>query len=210
MGKLLRLFEECDKKTPHWIGSHLFYPQLPQSMTPEVKAYYKKFKKLILIRDPRDIVISSVFWFSSYHQNVKEWTALSFNQKIETVILEKMPPPFSFISNNFQMLDFFLDAGPECCVVKFEYLIGEKGGGSLREQEAEIYKIAEFLGIDITPSEMYYITENLHGLREVDKIGVQTFRKGIIGQWKEYFTPQHERLFNNKFYPILERWGYAD
>ena len=143
--------------------------------------------------------------------DIERWMRLTFDQKIETAILETMHPPFRFISDNFRMLDVYCNAGPECCIIKFENLVGVKGGGSLERQQAEIYRIADFLDLEITPSEMDFITENLHGLRPVDqRRRVQTFRKGRIGQWKEYFKPEHEQLFNEKFYPLLEKWGYAD
>jgi len=210
LGKLLRMFEELDKKVPSSVTGHLYHPGSPLGMYPQVKFHYKKLKKLILIRDPRDCIVSAVFWWSKYHSNIKAWMNLTFDQKIKTSILESMDPPFQFLSDSFRMLDVYLNAGPECCIVKFENLVGVNGGGSLEQQQDEIYKIADFLDIEITPFEMDFITENLHGLRQVDMISVQTFRKGIIGQWKQYFKPEHEQLFNEKFYPLLEIWGYTD
>ena len=210
LGKLLKMFGEIGKHTPKRVGGHLYQPGSPLGMYPHVKHYYKDLKKLILIRDPRDCAISAVFWWTKYHSNHKKWNSLTLDQKITNVIQESMAPPFQFISDNFRMLEVYLNAGPECCIVRFENLIGVHGGSTLEKQQAEIYKIADFFDIEITPIEMDFITENLYGLRQVDNTGVQTFRKGTIGQWKQYFKPKHEQLFNQKFYPLLEKWGYLD
>jgi len=208
VGKLFLLFRELKKTSSKVPGGHLYYSNSPSGMNTEVELVYKTKKKLILLRDPRDIIVSAAFWFTKQHSEIKEWSQLTFDEKLTVLIKEEMDPPFRFLSDSIRMLDVYINAGPEYCVIKFEKLIGLKGGGILDDQIREINKIADFFSFEITPKEMEYICEELHGLREADKIGVQTFRSGQIGDWKKYFKPHHIALFNEKFGKSMKALGY--
>ncbi len=36
-----------------------------------------------------------------------------------------------------------------------------------------------------------------------------TFRKGSMGDWKEHFNKEHEKLFQEYYSDVMERFGYA-
>ena len=84
--------------------------------------------------------------------------------------------------------------------VRFESLVGKKGGGSSEIQRSTIQKIYKYLGI--------------HGINAdavANKIfskNSPTFRKGKIGGYKEYFTEEQLKKFYNRHEDILRQYGY--
>ncbi len=119
-------------------------------------------------------------------------------------------PPFHFedflrypmVSNYFQgfLLDW-LDNYPNIYVTRFEKLVGPQGGGSKEEQAAEIMKIAQYLGENITLEMAEDIGTHLFG-------GTKTFRVGKFGYWKHQFTEDQKELFKKDMGNILIRLGY--
>lgn len=77
---------------------------------------------------------------------------------------------------------------PNFYTVRFEDLIGEKGGGSKRLQIQTIQDIASHLKMNITSDEAEIISENIFG-------GTITFRDGQVNSWKKYFTDDIKENF---------------
>jgi len=70
-------------------------------------------------------------------------------------------------------------------IIRFENLVGPKGGGNLETQVAEIKKIARFLEIPLSEKRLAFIIENLWG-------NTFSFKKNKkVKQWKNYFTQEH-------------------
>lgn len=87
------------------------------------------------------------------------------------------------------------------CVVKFENLVGANGGGSQELQFAELKKIAEHLGIQLTPAQIVKVSQDMFGK-------THTFREGKIGGWRKQFKPEHTKAFNDKAGELLKNLGY--
>lgn len=75
-----------------------------------------------------------------------------------------------------------------CMVVKFEHLVGSRGGGSDDLQANEIRKIAKHVGMTASDRHIADVVTELFG-------GSSTFREGKIDGWKKYFTPEVTRAF---------------
>jgi hypothetical protein len=86
-------------------------------------------------------------------------------------------------------------------MVRFEDLVGARGGGSADAQERAVERIASHLGISIDGQTTRMIEENLFGTG-------RTFRKGQIGGWRSEFLPEHERAVNEVMGPLLLELGY--
>jgi sulfotransferase 6B1 len=83
-------------------------------------------------------------------------------------------------------------------VVKFEDLVGTKGGGSAEAQRLAVEGVARQLGVE----------ERTMGVVE-DLFGVgRTFRKGQIGGWREEFSAEHERALKEVVGSLLVELGY--
>jgi len=71
-------------------------------------------------------------------------------------------------------------------LLKFEDLVGPKGGGSLESQHQSIHKILTHLNIQ--NKDVEWIADNAFG-----KSG--TFRKGQLGKWKTEMELDEKKLF---------------
>jgi hypothetical protein len=97
-------------------------------------------------------------------------------------------------------MDWFDD--PSTLVVRFENLIGARGGGDSEKQLAEIRRIGDFVGRPLNPDQTRQIAQNMYGK------GSLTYRKGQAGNWRDYFTEAHRRAFNEVTGDILVKLGY--
>jgi len=91
---------------------------------------------------------------------------------------------------------------PSTLVVRFENLIGARGGGDSEKQLAEIRRIGNFVGRPLSLEQTRQIAKNMYGK------GGLTYRKGQAGDWRDYFTEAHRRAFNEVAGNILIKLGY--
>ncbi len=167
------------------------------------------YKVIFLLRDPRDQLISILFYIRERHWEYRTlrmdfpFGLLSFEEQIEEMITgEKygVQVPYDFFKLRLPWMSF-----EDSYTTYFENLVGEKGQGSKEVQMAELRNLAGFLHIQISNEQLEYIADNLFGWH-----GLGTFRSGQIGSWKDYFTERHINLFNQYFGNDLIEFGYAD
>lgn len=161
----------------------------------------KKYKFLFIYRDPRDQIISVIHWLKYVGEKDRFYPIQihDVETQIEELITGKIYG-YSFYEFNVPFRQV-LQLGNHVCIIKFEDLIGPNGGGNLEKQIDTILKIADFLHIPLTYEKAKEIGEKSWGKSE-------TFRKGLIGQWKEFFTPRHIQLYKEKYGNILIELDY--
>ena len=86
-------------------------------------------------------------------------------------------------------------------MVKFEDLVGTKGGGSAEAQRLAVERMARHLGVEVEEATMRAVEEGLFGVG-------RTFRKGQIGAWREEFSAEHERAVEEVLGSLLVELGY--
>jgi sulfotransferase 6B1 len=154
-----------------------------------------KFKGVFIYRDPRDQVISMAFWVQEHPRRYKaRYGAVmhDFNLLIAKLIQE--------VKNLYKRYIPWRE-NPLFYAVKFEDLVGPDGGGSREDQMRELANIATHLGISLDNKYVEKYAHTLYG-------GTNTFRKGHLGRWKCYFTPEHKQLFKEKAGELLVQLGY--
>ena len=87
-------------------------------------------------------------------------------------------------------------------VIRFEDLIGPKGGGSLETQSATVKAIANYLDISLTDKKIQYVIDTLFGG------GGSAFRMGQIGSWKTTFNQRQKEEFKKVAGQLLIDLGY--
>ena len=169
------------------------------------------YKFIFLYRDPRDQLISYIFWMTKMVPDYaiskiegieNQITAmLSVSPNEEENVLEESKN----ISHDCSYGKFYrqckLIPKENLMKVKFEDLIGKKGGGNNRAQMKTLKRIANFLDIDISRDRIKEIIDERWGHSG-------TFRQGEIGEWKKYFTPEHIQMYKEKYGRQLIRLGY--
>lgn len=149
-----------DFEKSHLLYSHKLKPFL---LSPRKKG-------IILIRDPRDVCISGVFWRTDrwFDENphspqpllnkqvrldptlLNIWNEASFRGKLKIAIAHEFPLPFSQINIEYEIAKQLIENHrSRFLVIKFEDLIGSKGGGSDEKQDEVIQEILKFFGIKI-------------------------------------------------------------
>ena len=169
-----------------------------------------EFKSALIIRDPRDIVVSHfhyVTYGSRRHRLHAYYNSLPDDQTRLMVsitgVLEPQDDPVARLRDIDKRCRAFLtweDHG--ACVVRFENLVGPHGGGSYEAQRKEIHKLAEHAGVELDEQAVEHIASRVYHPTS------STFRKGSAGDWKNHMTPEHKAAFKRIAGELLVDLGY--
>ncbi len=170
----------------------------------------REYQCFLMVRDPRDITVSNMNYVSRMDKSHALHGYLSSLKDDDERLMALLSP-----TEDMQALipDIWKNKGletflpwaddPRTVVVKFEDLIGPKGGGSL-ERQIEIGKrIAHHAYVNMNDGGVQSIVENLFG-----STSSNTFHKGQIGTWKDHFTERHKDAFKERSGALLTRLGY--
>lgn len=160
----------------------------------------------MIIRDPRDILVSHVFYAKdiypghSLHEIYSSLPDMEARLKVEIEGTTEYP----FLPN--ARLRFLRKLGwifkPYVCVVRFEDLI--------HSPELSIYSMLDHLekkgGVLLRDRDTAVRTLLANSQPEKSP----TFRKGSVGEWKKYFTPQLKQLFKDVTGDLLVQMGYEE
>jgi len=202
-----KIIEKIVKRTGkgRFFAAHLWWSQ-------ECAHILKKnnLKSIVMIRDPRDIIISGVF----YILKKKDHPLHDFFQKLPSLDEQiqnyitgvsgshsKEGIPLYNIRKSFENY-LAWDQESFNLLIKFEDLIGPNGGGNLARQLDQVKKISEHLNSDLPESKLNSIAQHTFFSKSV------TFRKGTTGEWRKYFTNSHKRHFKDVSSDLLISLGY--
>jgi hypothetical protein len=179
--------------------SHHFWSSEIQSLH-ELLTSNKNVIGILNIRDPRDTCLSLVHFFNLIDRNSRfnysqfvpyNWDMFTEDEKLSFAISKE-----STLLEQYQnALDF--SKLSNTVLVRFENLVGERGGGSDSLQLKEIQKVADALGINLCKQRLDEIANTLFG-------DTWTFRKGEIGGYKEAFKDHHYVEFFETFKDVIE------
>ena len=190
-------------------------------------SHSEHIKKIIGVRDLRDVCISIIYqiqkgtWpeFTGNKQKIEWFRSISFDDQLMFVICQEyvtQPPPallqLGIAQSSAQAVALCKD--PTVLVCRYEDLIGPRGGGDAGMQKQEVQRLAHFLELNPSPSEVESIASKLYG-NTVDPFGqgefshyLSTFRSGKIGGWKKLFKERHIRAFKERLGASLIALGY--
>lgn len=182
------------------IGGHAPYSDILLDMLET-----QQVRPIQIVRDPRDVIVSFAHWIESEPNwySHSAFTGLSIPDRMLTLIRGYLHGGLTFDPFGTVMDRSYgwLTRPDRVLVVRFEDLVGPKGGGSRERQLIAIERVTRWLGVENV--DYAVVAEQLFG-------GTPTFRKGRIGSWREEFTSQVKDEFTNVVGPRLEQWGYVD
>lgn len=174
-------------------------------------------RKILMIRDIRDVDVSGSFYLAKnapgnplYHYfcNVLKTDhdrLLAYINGVDKMHYSLHVKPETHQVDPYNRYLPWLD-DPNCLVVRFEELVGSKGGGSDNLQFITIRKIVN-----------HVLPDKLVSDAEINRICLtafnsksRTFRSGRIGGWRRHFTDEHVEAFKRTRGDILVRLGYED
>ncbi|MFZ0565822.1 MAG: sulfotransferase domain-containing protein [Chlamydiales bacterium] len=187
-----------------------------------------KDKKFVLIvRDPRDTILSGYEFVANgpieHDKNPNEWDywhlPLRNNPDYLTMTdcermseMVKMSPSNLLIGSS-KIYTGYLVANAvknfhNVMIVRFEDLVGSKGGGNDEVALQQIAELAEFL--DLPQENVEYAFINSWGPK--DQHGYKTFRHGVIGRWKTKFDEQviHDFKTYGRWNEFILEFGYEE
>jgi sulfotransferase 6B1 len=169
-----------------------------------------KYRGILIYRDPRDQLVSLVFWIHLHPHVWPEFQKVDFDTLLFKLITDCSDVYVKFIPQQpchtiADVYNLFLPwmEDPHFYTTTFEKLVGPRGGGGRALQLKEIKNIAQHLEINLSTLSTINIAARLFG-------NSATFRAGKIGSWKDHFKPEHIKAFKEQAPDLLTKLGYDD
>lgn len=180
------------------VSSHFDYdPELARLVIEELN-----YKVLLMIRDPRDAVISDMHY-------IRTWPAHP-----QKYLFENMPSDkdrlIALIRGQEGVLSIreqimrFSGWRKHAHLIRFEDAVGAAGGGSDAIQREVIKQIYSFMEIPLNNEMLEHIARNCRSSK------TQTFRTGNIRNWKKIFDDDLRKEFSSVAGDLLIELGYEE
>ena len=167
-------------------------------------------KHVFLIRDPRDVAVSHGFYVQkeTRHPQHDHYTnvltsdgerLMATIHSFKTNVVDGIARQSSFdtLAGSLPWL-----AHSSTLVVRFEDLIGPRGGGDERVQRETIRQIGDFVGRPLRGDQAVAVAQKMYGKQS------STFRKGQVGDWHNHFSEEHVSAFKDIMGDRLIALGY--
>jgi hypothetical protein len=169
----------------------------------------EKLRVIFNFRDPRDACVSKLNWHSPENKKItnltreylkKVYAKISYDDLLSAIIKGDKYLPHDIVMSDLFRCSRGLLLHPHPLKVRFEDLVGAKGGGSTERQLRAIASVAKYLGIEATDA--------MSVSRNVFDEQSDTFHKGQIGAYKKVFKQIHFDSFTQLHQDILDVYGY--
>jgi hypothetical protein len=165
------------------------------------------FPLLLGLRDLRDIFVSQVYFQWDIVEGIIGPS--SFDDKLTFLMKNEVvgyhPKLLVIYKHATAMMRLLYHKNS--LIVRFEDLIGSKGGGDDNLQRETILSIAKRIGVSLSTNQLAEVQELLFGGEFL--LHPVNFRSGQIGSWKEHFKPHHIKLFSKKYGDLHKAFGYS-
>ncbi|HZK51927.1 MAG TPA: sulfotransferase domain-containing protein [Actinomycetota bacterium] len=167
------------------------------------------FKVVNILRDPRDVVVSSAHYLAQLERHFLYDRMKNDFPTAEariTAVITGLPPDeqgrgLPSVSQRIARYRQWL-VREDTYTCRFERLVGARGDGSDEDQLNEIEAIGHHIGRPLTSEAATSLAQRTWSVKS------STFRKGVIGDWRNHFTEQHKSIFKELAGPQLIELGY--
>src|SRR5688500_996356 len=165
----------------------------------------ERMRVVCILRDPRDVAVSQMHYIKQRKEHFAHEAFLQLPSDHERLLHSIRGGELG--GRRLQSLDEryrqFLgwQDDDNAMMVKFEDLVGPRGGGSAETQRRTVERVARHVGLEPDERMMRTVEENIFGVSN-------TFRKGQIGGWREEFSEEHIRSAREIAGPLLVELGY--
>lgn len=152
-------------------------------------------KNIIIVRDPRDIAVSTAMYitYKDTNHRLSDYFINTLKNDHQRIMASIEGIPATNLDDGIESLSLishyagYMDWSKcrDCLFIKFEDLIGERGGGSAKAQSLCVQKIIDHIGINITDVQLHKVCKNIFNPTS------RTFVKGQIGTWKKTLQTDH-------------------
>jgi sulfotransferase 6B1 len=199
-------FHWLDSLRPRDVASaHLFArPEAVARVCLPSKEGSPKFIPYFIFRDPRDVVVSHVFYVTDMeprHVHHTYYRSLpDFDARLKVSILGRPDADIEFpnIAERFAPYVDWLNH-TEVLTIHFEDLINDRVQTLTRIMDHLLTRVP-------LQSPRQLILDSLESV--INPTKSPTFRSGKTGEWKKHFTDEHKRIFKDAAGDLLVRLGY--
>lgn len=163
-----------------------------------------ELKMILLIRDPRSVLVSLAHWNKNHPATRDQFKNYSIQELISELIKNyncRTPRRTPFTIADFFETYLAWQKYPFLLTVRFEDIVGSKGGGDAMVQEQSFQDIARFLDIPLSHNEVVQIRQDIFG-------NSPTFRSGRLDSWKEELSREQKDALKPLIGNILIKLGY--
>ena len=176
--------------TPEFVN---FFAQRPQIAT------------LFIYRDPRDQLISSIFYAVDIHKKHaqhKYFSSIPMDERVKTAIIGRDVQGLEFLPNIRSQYENILGwvADPKVLSFKFEDLI--------HSPSSQLERLLDHLQAKGLQTQIDREAAVQTLLKSIQPENSPTFRKGNTGGWRDHFTDEHIEIFKEITGDLLITLGY--
>jgi hypothetical protein len=190
-----------------FVTTHARFHPILQEIVEEIG-----FRHILLLRDPRDVAVSYTMFVTReawhhHHRYYAEGLETDQERLMATITgfdgSPLAPMPLAPIGNRVAGFLPWLTR-PSVLVSRFEDLVAPGDNGSPDRRTAEVMRIAEFVDRPLTEELATRVARKMYSSASL------TFRKGVVGDWREHFNDEHRRAFKAQAGSLLITLGYED
>jgi hypothetical protein len=175
--------------------------------SPELASLFagERMRVVCILRDPRDVAVSQMHYIKQKTRHPIHEAFMALPSDYERLLVTirggalGMRELLSLDERYRQFLGWQDDEN--AIVVKFEDLVGPRGGGSAEAQRRTVERVARHVSLEPDKRMMRTVEENIFGVSK-------TFRKGKIGGWRSEFSEEHVQAAREIAGPLLVKLGY--
>jgi hypothetical protein len=176
-------------------------------------------KTIALIRDPRDALISHVFYMRRFASTAGGplkrdffsvgpiFDSLSLDEQITALIVGNEHAP-SYLQFYAERTGWALN--PLYLQVKYEDLVGSAGGGSDEKQRAVVKDIADYILLSISEEQLDEIVSEMYLNFGETLINGKVYKHSSIGNWRVFLSAEQKELIQDLFGTLLIGLGYEE
>lgn len=177
-------------------------------------------KAIAMVRDPRDALISHVFYMRDFPKNPNgdntkrdfftvgaDFDELSLEQQITSLIVGDEHAQ-SYIDFYKERTGWALNS--KILTIKYEDLLGTAGGGDDAIKRAKVIELAHFIHLDLTNEQLENVLDKMYvDYGDINADG-KVFERSTTGNWRTFLTPKQKSLIKKRIGKELIRLGYAE
>ncbi len=162
-------------------------------------------KCIFVIRDPRDVVVSRAFYVLANKKHYLYQAYMAHELVKDRIRLCIEGNPKLGVRSVKEVYDNYADwLDSAALVVRFEDLIGARGGGDQMTQVKTVDQIFQHLGIPLSGDEHANIVQKAFSDAS------PTFRKGRVSGWRNHFDAELKKLFKEATGETIIQYGYEE
>ncbi len=158
-------------------------------------------------RDPRDALVSLINFVEGKtpkgYGNFYERRVFNAILRGKSTMAEKIDyalrDPYFLARTEFEKAIWLLHH-PGVCKVRYEDLVGPRGGGTRETQVAAVHRVLEHVGA--TDKDAEAVADRIYST------DAWSFHRGRTGSWREAFSAENLTLFKERYGEVLEQYGY--